>query len=383
MTYADLMVVARSLGLAAMDRRDQKVATTESAVNHGQASRDAFLKGASVNVKQDGTVEMFVKHDDGKARFDLLQPLALTEVAKVLEHGSKKYADNNWRKGAAWSRYYGALQRHLNAWWAGESLDKDSGLGHLAHAACCLMFLQSYEIEKLGTDDRPCCCGVPNDTQAKHSVDACVGPDAAVGRMPTLRTIEELRASLETKLPPQLAHPTAVEVQARMAAAQERIREFYRIPAVRIERVSNDEGREATAPNRRLLPEKTDDLIFNGYRYQNAVGRVAYIVALKRAGTTRVAIGSAVLQPGDTEDRKIGLQIAVGQALKNFNRERFYGRSPYVMHLATRFSRMPEHVANAYQTMLPPIAEQEIERADARKQRTPLQRYFDDMLSRR
>ena len=34
-----------------------------------------------------------------------------------------------------------ACHRHLQAWWSGERLDKESGLPHLAHAVCCLLFL--------------------------------------------------------------------------------------------------------------------------------------------------------------------------------------------------------------------------------------------------
>jgi hypothetical protein len=41
------------------------------------------------------------------------------------------------------------------AWYSGERLDPESGLPHLYHAACCLMFLARYEQDNLGTDDRP------------------------------------------------------------------------------------------------------------------------------------------------------------------------------------------------------------------------------------
>jgi len=45
--------------------------------------------------------------------------------------------------------------RHLTAWWAGEDLDPESGLHHLAHAACCLMFLLEYTQTHTELDDRP------------------------------------------------------------------------------------------------------------------------------------------------------------------------------------------------------------------------------------
>lgn len=96
----------------------------------------------------------FQKDDMGKARIDLIPPEFIFGTAAVLELGARKYAPNNWAKGAAWSRYYAAMQRHLWAWWAGQDDDPESGITHLAHAACCLAFLMAYEHRHLGTDDR-------------------------------------------------------------------------------------------------------------------------------------------------------------------------------------------------------------------------------------
>jgi hypothetical protein len=50
--------------------------------------------------------------------------------------------------------FFAALLRHLFAWWRGEELDPESGLSHLAHAGCCLMFLMEYRRNGWGTDDR-------------------------------------------------------------------------------------------------------------------------------------------------------------------------------------------------------------------------------------
>jgi hypothetical protein len=41
------------------------------------------------------------------------------------------------------------------AYWKGEDNDPETGLSHLAHAMCCVMFLLSYHLRKVGTDDRP------------------------------------------------------------------------------------------------------------------------------------------------------------------------------------------------------------------------------------
>jgi hypothetical protein len=95
-----------------------------------------------------------VKFDDDKPRYDLIPPEALEGLAKVLTFGAKKYAPRNWEKGMTWGRVFAALMRHLWAWWRGEDKDAETGLSHLDHAACCIAFLQTYEVRHSGTDDR-------------------------------------------------------------------------------------------------------------------------------------------------------------------------------------------------------------------------------------
>jgi hypothetical protein len=95
-----------------------------------------------------------IKYDGGKPRMELLPFEALEAVARVMAFGAVKYGDHNWRGGMAWLRLLGAALRHLGAWARGEKADPESGESHLAHAACCVLFLLTYEIAKLGTDDR-------------------------------------------------------------------------------------------------------------------------------------------------------------------------------------------------------------------------------------
>jgi len=95
-----------------------------------------------------------LKFDEGKPMMGLIDHLFLVGLAKVLTFGSKKYASHNWRKGMQWSRCFDSLQRHLWAWWGGESLDPETKQSHLYHASCCLMFLASYEETGAGEDDR-------------------------------------------------------------------------------------------------------------------------------------------------------------------------------------------------------------------------------------
>ena len=82
------------------------------------------------------------KTDAGKPRMSLLPWRAVGQIVQVLEFGAAKYEPNNWKHVQnARQRYFDAAMRHLLAWWDGERLDAESGLPHLAHAGCCILFL--------------------------------------------------------------------------------------------------------------------------------------------------------------------------------------------------------------------------------------------------
>lgn len=94
------------------------------------------------------------KFDQGKLPWHLLPPDALDAVLDVLNYGADKYGARNWEAGMDWSRPFSALMRHMWAWWRGEDIDQESGKSHLAHAACCVLFLLAYTQRGKGTDDR-------------------------------------------------------------------------------------------------------------------------------------------------------------------------------------------------------------------------------------
>jgi len=95
-----------------------------------------------------------LKHDQDKLPMHLLSTTALEEIAAVLQFGAKKYESHNWRKGFVWSRPLSAALRHLLAFNNGEDRDPESNLSHLAHAACCIMFLLEFEKTRPELDDR-------------------------------------------------------------------------------------------------------------------------------------------------------------------------------------------------------------------------------------
>lgn len=96
-----------------------------------------------------------VKFDGNKVRLELIPEELITGVGTILTFGAEKYDDRNWELGMDWSRVFGALMRHLYAWWRGEESDPETGESHLWHAACCIAFLMTYEQRGVGKDDRP------------------------------------------------------------------------------------------------------------------------------------------------------------------------------------------------------------------------------------
>ena len=90
-----------------------------------------------------------LKFDQDKPRWDLVPYEALSSVVDVLTHGSKKYGDHNWRLVDNWEdRYVSAAMRDLVSYQTGDVFDDETHLPHLAHAACCILFLLAKEIEE-------------------------------------------------------------------------------------------------------------------------------------------------------------------------------------------------------------------------------------------
>lgn len=95
-----------------------------------------------------------VKHDEDKPRLDLISPVWLEGVGKVLAFGAKKYEPHNWRKGLAVCRLLASTMRHILQFMAGEDLDKESGLPHLHHASAGLMMATEMWATRPDMDDR-------------------------------------------------------------------------------------------------------------------------------------------------------------------------------------------------------------------------------------
>ena len=88
-----------------------------------------------------------LKYDNDKIRYDLYPVDAYIGVNRVLTFGANKYTPNGWKDVKPKSRYYAALMRHLIAQieyeekgGSGLAVDEETGLPHLDHAHCCLVF---------------------------------------------------------------------------------------------------------------------------------------------------------------------------------------------------------------------------------------------------
>lgn len=100
--------------------------------------------------------------------YELLIPEVTEELVKVLTYGAEKYTIHdketnkviydgsmNWRNGLSWMSVIASFERHLKDYQMGIINDLESGLPHLAHAACNIHFLNAFYYIFPQGDDRP------------------------------------------------------------------------------------------------------------------------------------------------------------------------------------------------------------------------------------
>lgn len=92
-------------------------------------------------------MDQTAKADAGKLQIHLVPTEIIRAIAKIRMYGNAKYHDpDNWKQVEP-IRYRDALMRHLLAYLDDPaSVDDESGLPHLWHAACNIAFL--IEMEK-------------------------------------------------------------------------------------------------------------------------------------------------------------------------------------------------------------------------------------------
>lgn len=101
------------------------------------------------------------KHfDAGKPDLSQLPYAALSEIAQVFMYGATKYGRANYERGfESWKLLASAL-RHIYRYLAGEDVDDESKLSHLAHAAANLIMLMHTIALGTNVDTRPVRNGV-------------------------------------------------------------------------------------------------------------------------------------------------------------------------------------------------------------------------------
>lgn len=129
-------------------------------------------KGYLNQLREQSSQGLGAKYDGGKLLFSLLTrslALPLRSVVAVLTYGAQKYAPESWQHVPdARRRYEDALDRHLNAWRCGENFDDESGLHHLSHAACNVLFLLWFAMQ--------------DDPKASYISYKAIDKDAAKGK---------------------------------------------------------------------------------------------------------------------------------------------------------------------------------------------------------
>ena len=121
-----------------------------------------------VNAKLLKDSDKGLRASTGKIRYDLLEPFAIEQVARIFTKGAAKYADHNWLKGMKWSKMIASAKRHIAAFEKGEDYDFDpnckgcqegnclmhTGELHVAQAAWNMLGLTSYYKHYPQGDDR-------------------------------------------------------------------------------------------------------------------------------------------------------------------------------------------------------------------------------------
>jgi hypothetical protein len=111
--------------------------------------QDLALKAKEL-LDKNPNLQQATKYDAGKVDWSILPFGALEEISKVLTFGAQKYARGNFASngGLEYTRVINSLLRHITQFARGEDLDPETGLSHMAHAGCNVLFLLHYELNK-------------------------------------------------------------------------------------------------------------------------------------------------------------------------------------------------------------------------------------------
>jgi len=120
----------------------------------------SLMKAKPVGPPTSGTEVRMVSSTGGQkgsklARFDLVPPIPLWELAEHYGKGCAKYAARNWERGYPWSLTYAAMMRHAVLIWQGEDIDPETGAYHEIAVAWHAFALRQFRNDHPEFDDRP------------------------------------------------------------------------------------------------------------------------------------------------------------------------------------------------------------------------------------
>lgn len=132
---------AASLGF---DPKAQQATVMAQAMRDPSAPKITLTEEQEKQLKQ--SMNKAVKFDNDKVDWMILPYDALEEIVKVMEFGARKYARGNFASGEGleYTRVLNSLMRHILAFSRGEDLDPETGISHMAHAGCNILFLLHY-----------------------------------------------------------------------------------------------------------------------------------------------------------------------------------------------------------------------------------------------
>ena len=155
--YDRVMVLRDASGLSLAEWVKRWLDSTETNEEARAEGRSAGFAAGDTSPAFSGTRPAGAagtKFDTEKPPLGLFSRYAMEETGRVLGYGLRKYSAHNWRKGLGHQSLINAALRHIYAWNEGEDNDQESGLSHLAHAMCMIMFaLEEHELHP-ELDDR-------------------------------------------------------------------------------------------------------------------------------------------------------------------------------------------------------------------------------------
>jgi len=151
--------IFRNIMLGELETKLQSVTASQ-----GRKSIEFWIKAVNSALRQSESVSTTTTQAAGLEAASVLRAMLGLDGLKN-QNGSTEHLNtcaslkpisgaHNWRKGIEITRLIGAALRHLFAFLRGEDNDPESGLSHIAHCSCCLMFISEIHRTKPELDDR-------------------------------------------------------------------------------------------------------------------------------------------------------------------------------------------------------------------------------------